>query len=88
MVLYSRNMVQKQVEYYENTTITMEHVNEYYFPTAEKGEYFIGTPYIEFSVNKDCDNLDMANADPDHILRCLYAFPAGMAVQLFTEDQL
>ena len=30
-------------------------------PLSEKGGYFIDSPSIEFSVNKDCDNLDMTN---------------------------
>ncbi|MBR4769253.1 MAG: carbohydrate ABC transporter substrate-binding protein, partial [Lachnospiraceae bacterium] len=30
-------------------------------PLTEKGGYFIDSPSIEFSVNKDCDNLEMTN---------------------------
>ncbi len=30
-------------------------------PLTEEGSYFIDSPSIEFSVNKDCDNLDMTN---------------------------
>ena len=30
-------------------------------PLTEQGSYFIDSPSIEFSVNKDCDNLDMTN---------------------------
>ena len=30
-------------------------------PLTEDGGYFIDSPSIEFSVNKDCDNLDMTN---------------------------
>ena len=30
-------------------------------PLTEKGGYFIDSPSVEFSVNKDCDNLDMTN---------------------------
>lgn len=30
-------------------------------PLTNKGGYFIDSPSIEFSVNKDCDNLDMTN---------------------------
>ncbi|MBO4594775.1 MAG: carbohydrate ABC transporter substrate-binding protein [Clostridia bacterium] len=30
-------------------------------PMTEDGGYFIDSPSIEFSVNKDCDNLDMTN---------------------------
>lgn len=30
-------------------------------PTTELGGYFIDSPSIEFSVNKDCDNLEMTN---------------------------
>ncbi len=30
-------------------------------PLTEEGGYFIDSPSIEFSVNKDCDNLDMTN---------------------------
>ena len=30
-------------------------------PLTDKGGYFIDSPSIEFSVNKDCDNLDMTN---------------------------
>ena len=30
-------------------------------PVTEDGGYFIDSPSIEFSVNKDCDNLDMTN---------------------------
>lgn len=30
-------------------------------PVTENGGYFIDSPSIEFSVNKDCDNLDMTN---------------------------
>lgn len=30
-------------------------------PLTEQGGYFIDSPSIEFSVNKDCENLDMTN---------------------------
>ncbi len=30
-------------------------------PTTNEGGYFIDSPSVEFSVNKDCDNLDMTN---------------------------
>ncbi len=30
-------------------------------PLTDKGGYFIDSPSIEFSVNKDCENLDMTN---------------------------
>ena len=30
-------------------------------PLTEEGSYFIDSPSVEFSVNKDCDNLDMTN---------------------------
>lgn len=30
-------------------------------PLTENGGYFIDSPSVEFSVNKDCDNLDMTN---------------------------
>ena len=30
-------------------------------PTTEEGGYFIDSPSVEFSVNKDCDDLDMTN---------------------------
>ncbi|MCR4763402.1 MAG: hypothetical protein K5696_07710 [Lachnospiraceae bacterium] len=30
-------------------------------PMTEEGGYFLDSPSIEFSVNKDCDNLDMTN---------------------------
>ena len=30
-------------------------------PLTDKGGYFIDSPSIEFSINKDCDNLDMTN---------------------------
>ncbi len=30
-------------------------------PLTEKGGYFIDSPSVEFSVNKDCENLDMTN---------------------------
>ena len=30
-------------------------------PTTDEGGYFIDSPSVEFSVNKDCDNLDMTN---------------------------
>jgi len=30
-------------------------------PLTEDGGYFIDSPSVEFSVNKDCDNLDMTN---------------------------
>ena len=33
----------------------------YPIPVTEEGGYFIDSPSIEFSVNKDCDNLDMTN---------------------------
>ncbi|MBQ1567708.1 MAG: carbohydrate ABC transporter substrate-binding protein [Erysipelotrichaceae bacterium] len=33
----------------------------YPIPETEEGGYFIDSPSIEFSVNKDCDNLDMTN---------------------------
>ena len=33
----------------------------YSIPLTDNGGYFIDSPSIEFSVNKDCDNLDMTN---------------------------
>ena len=30
-------------------------------PLTDKGGYFIDSPSVQFSVNKDCDNLDMTN---------------------------
>ncbi len=33
----------------------------YPIPMGEEGGYFIDSPSIQFSVNKDCDNLDMTN---------------------------
>ena len=33
----------------------------YPIPLTDKGGYFIDSPSIQFSVNKDCDNLDMTN---------------------------
>ncbi len=30
-------------------------------PVTDQGGYFIDSPSVEFSVNKDCDNLDMTN---------------------------
>lgn len=30
-------------------------------PVTEEGGYFLDSPSIEFSVNKDCDDLDMTN---------------------------
>ena len=42
----------------------MENRFEYSFypiPLTEQGGYFIDSPSVEFSVNKDCDNLDMTN---------------------------
>lgn len=33
----------------------------YPIPMSDKGGYFIDSPSIEFSVNKDCENLDMTN---------------------------
>ena len=30
-------------------------------PLTDKGGYFIDSPSVEFSINKDCDNLDMTN---------------------------
>lgn len=33
----------------------------YSIPLIDNGGYFIDSPSIEFSVNKDCDNLDMTN---------------------------
>ena len=30
-------------------------------PLTEEGGYFIDSPSVEFSVNKDCDDLDMTN---------------------------
>ena len=30
-------------------------------PVTDDGGYFIDSPSVEFSVNKDCDNLDMTN---------------------------
>ena len=33
----------------------------YPIPLTDNGGYFIDSPSIEFSVNKDCDNLDMTN---------------------------
>ena len=33
----------------------------YPIPLTEQGGYFIDSPSVEFSVNKDCENLDMTN---------------------------
>jgi len=33
----------------------------YPVPTSAEGGYFIDSPSVEFSVNKDCENLDMTN---------------------------
>jgi multiple sugar transport system substrate-binding protein len=33
----------------------------YPIPLTDEGGYFIASPSIEFSVNKNCDNLDMTN---------------------------
>ena len=33
----------------------------YPIPMTDEGVYFIDSPSIQFSVNKDCDNLDMTN---------------------------
>ena len=33
----------------------------YPIPVTSQGGYFIDSPSVEFSVNKDCDNLDMTN---------------------------
>ena len=33
----------------------------YPIPVTEQGGYFIDSPSLEFSINKDCDNLDMTN---------------------------
>jgi multiple sugar transport system substrate-binding protein len=33
----------------------------YPIPLTDEGGYFIDSPSIKFSVNKDCDNLDMTN---------------------------
>ena len=33
----------------------------YPMPTTEQGGYFIDSPSVQFSVNKNCDNLDMTN---------------------------
>jgi multiple sugar transport system substrate-binding protein len=33
----------------------------YPFPLTKDGGYFIDSPSVEFSVNKDCKNLDMTN---------------------------
>ena len=33
----------------------------YPIPVTEEGGFFIDSPSVEFSVNKDCDNLDMTN---------------------------
>lgn len=33
----------------------------YPIPVTDKGGYFIDSPSVQFSVNKDCDNLDMTN---------------------------
>lgn len=33
----------------------------YPIPATDQGGYFIDSPSLEFSVNKDCDNLDMTN---------------------------
>lgn len=38
-------------------------------PLTEQGGYFIDSPSIEFSINKDCDNLDMTNEFMRFLLR-------------------
>ena len=41
----------------------------YPIPVNEQGGYFIDSPSLEFSVNKDCENLDMTNEFMRFILR-------------------
>ena len=41
----------------------------YPLPTTEQGGYFIDSPSVQFSVNKDCDNLDMTNEFMRFLLR-------------------
>ena len=38
-------------------------------PLTDKGGYFIDSPSIQFSVNKDCENLDMTNEFMRFIIR-------------------
>ena len=41
----------------------------YPIPVTDKGGYFIDSPSLEFSVNKDCENLDMTNEFMRFLLR-------------------
>lgn len=45
-------------EAYTNSPFSYSYVP---VPTTNDGGYFIDSPSVEFSVNKDCDNLDMTN---------------------------
>lgn len=38
-------------------------------PVTEEGGFFIDSPSVEFSVNKDCDNLDMTNEFMKFLIR-------------------
>ncbi len=42
-------------------------------PLTEEGGYFIDSPSVEFSVNKDCDDLDMTN---EFMRRCRRSVPS------------
>lgn len=72
VVIYATTETKKtrenQITHYEDTTITMGLVTENYLgytfveiPVSDEGGYFIDSPSVEFSVNKDCKNLDMTN---------------------------
>lgn len=41
----------------------------YPIPVTEQGGYFIDSPSLEFSINKDCENLDMTNEFMRFIIR-------------------
>ena len=64
MMICTANTVSGREKRENESTAFKEHPFSYAFttiPTTSKGGYFIDSPLIQFSVNKDCDNLAMTN---------------------------
>ena len=64
MMICTANTVSGREKRENESTAFKEHPFSYTFttiPTTAKGGYFIDSPLIQFSVNKDCENLAMTN---------------------------
>ncbi len=64
MMICTANTVSGREKRENESTAFKEHPFSYTFttiPTTAKGGYFIDSPLIQFSVNKDCDDLAMTN---------------------------